>query len=440
MYCKRRFRAVVMGFMWVGMPCVLAQVQPIASSAVNREIQGARPVVMDMRLAMPQSAGETSLDNNLLITGNVGGAKHFRATVPYRASSALQATMPSDSLSSFLRLSQQQNTRASAPLVYTPYFSSTGTATHTQVGRPGIIAPGMFSQRAAATHVTQQPRPLVLGLTTPDTMPAPEDLEAPKRQYTDENWAARFPEGLSLISQTSDLDPLFQMPANIMQMDVVLMQDVDAGPQNPSNADPLMQIMDANGLGRSRPEPSLQKAMQDPNASEKPTRSAYAMTSKMALQAYAQTKFNGFMKAGEQLLKQGDYAKAADAYSLAGAYHSDHALAAAGKSHALMATRAYSASALHLIRALNALPDYAKTNMGLSDLVGGPRAIKGHIDRLESCTGGQPVPELKLLLAFVYVQVGDLGLAQKVLKDVPPDSLYEIARVALLEASRSEMP
>jgi len=164
------------------------------------------------------------------------------------------------------------------------------------------------------------------------------------------------------------------------------------------------------------------------------------MTSKMAMQAYAQTKFNGFMKAGEQFLKQGDYAKAADAYSLASVYHSGHALAEAGRSHALMATRAYSTSALYLIRALNGLPDYAKTNMGLSDLVGGPKAIKGHIDRLELCTGDQPVPELKLLLAFVYVQVGDLGLAQKVLKDVPPDSSYEIARVALLEASRSVIP
>jgi hypothetical protein len=440
MYCKHSRRwIVVMGFMGFGMPCALAQVQPIASSAVNREIQGARPAVMDMRVAM-QPTGEMALDNNLLITGNVGGSKHFRGSVPYRASSALQATMPSDTLSSFFRLSQHQDLRTSSPLAYTPYFSATGTATHTQMGQPGIITPGTFSPMFGATHSMRQPRSMVLGLASPAAGIAQETLEQPTRHYTNENWAESFPEGSSLLSPTSGLDHLFQTPASIMQMDVVLMQDANVGPQNPADTASLMQSADVNDLGRLPFEPLPRRAVQDSNAPETRTGSAHALTSKMAMQAYAHTKFNRFMKEGEQYLKEGKYAKAADAYSLASVYHSGHALAEAGKSHALMARRAYSASALYLIRALNGLPDYAKTNMGLSDLVGGPKAIKGHIDRLESCTEDQPVPELKLLLAFVYVQVRDLGLAQKVLEDVPPDSSYEIARGALLAASRSVMP
>ena len=177
--------------------------------------------------------------------------------------------------------------------------------------------------------------------------------------------------------------------------------------------------------------------MQDPNGSEMMVGSGYSMTGKIAMQAYAQTKFNTFMKAGEMYLKQGEYDKAVNAYSLASVYQSGHVLAVAGKSHALLARRSYSSSALHLIRALNVLPDYAKTDMGLPDLLGGIKVVKGHIDRLETHTERKHVPELKLLLAFIYVQIGDLGLAQQTLEDVPPDASYEIARVSLLEASRS---
>ncbi|MCP4451740.1 MAG: hypothetical protein GY809_09785, partial [Planctomycetes bacterium] len=388
-------------------------------------------------VAMQPPTGQMAADNNLLITGNVGGAKHFRGSVPYRASSALQAPMPSDSLSTFFRLSQQQNLRTSSPLAYTPYFSATGTATHTQVGQPGIITPATFSQMSPARHMMRHPRPLVLGLTPPDAVTVQETLEEPRRHNTDENWADGLSEGVSLPFGAS---ALFQLPVTLMQMDVVLTQDVNVAPKNSANTDPLIQSADVNDLDRLQSEPRPYQATQDPNGPEMLTGSAQVMTSKITMQAYAHTKFNTFMKAGEQHLKAGEYAKAADAYSLASVYHSGHALAEAGRSHALMARRAYSTSALHLIRALNGLPDYAKTNMGLSELVGGPKALKGHIDRLESCTEDQPVPELKLLLAFAYVQVRDLGLAQEVLQDVPPDSSYEIARGALLTASRSVMP
>ncbi len=442
MYFKQSNRPwwMAIGLMLLGMPCAQAQIQSKASPTVNREMQGARPAVMDMRLNRQKPTPEMSQDNNLLITGNVAGAKHFRAYVPYRATSELQTGMPSDSLRPFFRLSQQPDYPTSSPVGYTPYYSATATATHTRVGQPGIITPAMFSQMSATTHFVPQQRPSVLSLTSPEARTSQADLFEPKRRYTDENWSETRPGDLLLMSATPDLDHLLQMSASIMQMDVVLTQDANVVPAHTQNTDPSRAaVSDASGLGPARSEPA-QGAIQDPNASEVTVRSAYSMTTKIAMQAYAQTKFNTFMKAGEMYLKQGEYDKAANAYSLASVYQAGHVLAVAGKSHALLGRRAYSSSALHLIRALNVLPDYAKTDMGLSDLVGGPKAVKDHIDRLELRAEHKHVPELKLLLAFIYVQVGDLGLAQKVLQDVPPDSSYEIARGALLEASRSVMP
>lgn len=432
---SNRLRAVAIGLMLFGMPCAQAQIQPKASPDVNREIQIARPAVMDMRLTPQPSTPEMSPDNNLLITGNVGGAKHFRAYVPYGATSALQTGLASESLSPFFRLSQQQGYRSSSLMGYTPYYSATATATHTAVGQPGIITPATFSQRSDTTHFAPQPRPSTMGLASPEVAPSRTGLLSAQRRYVDKNWSETLPEDLLLISATPDIDQLLRMPDRIMRMDVVLTQDVNVPFAHAQRAD-VLQTFDANGLDPSRSE-SAQAAIQDPNASDMMARSAYPMTSKIAMQAYAQTKFNTFMKAGEMYLKQGEYDKAVDAYSLASVYRSHQVLAVAGKSHALLGRRAYSSSALHLIRVLNVLPDYAKTDMGLSDLMGGPKAVKDHIDRLASHAEGKYVPELKLLLAFVYVQMGDVGLAQEVLEDVPPDSSYEIARVALLEASRS---
>jgi hypothetical protein len=416
--------------------CSIAQIQPKASPVVNREIPNARPVVMDMRMAMRQAQSELSYvnDNNLLITGNVSGGKHFRASVPYSASSALQTSMPSDSLSSFFRLTETQDFRASSPSAYTPYYSPSATAAHTESGQTGIITPVTFSQTPTPMPFTNQLGQPGMGLNSVDPLGTEETLYAPQRRYSDDRVTAKTPSDPWLTPLTPELEKLLQRPMKSMAFDVVLPQDANV--TWPESTDPLAEVSDVNGLGLTRAEAERSRVARDPNASDPLMTVGYSMSSKVAMQAYAQTKFNTFMKAGDTYLKQGQYDKAENAYTLAGVYRSGDALAMAGKSHALLAKRAYSASALYLIRALEALPDYARTDIGLCDQVGGFKPLKGHIDRLEAYTEGKHVSELKLLLAFIYVQVGDFGLAQKALEDVLPDSSYEGARVALMEAAR----
>jgi hypothetical protein len=426
---SRWWRATVVGWILFAVPCGMAQIQPIASPAVNREIRTAHPVVMDMRVARRQADQELSYNNNLLVTGNVGGGKHFRASVPYSLGSTIKASMPSDGLSSFFRLTQQQNLRSSSPMAYTPYYSTVATATYTTAEQSGIITPVTFSQLPNMSVPTHQKTQNPVGLTSMGMQMDETILHQPKRRSGEKARTTSMPDNPLLMPASPDLERLFRMPENMMNMDMVLPMDVNVSLTQSS--DPSQHSMDVNNLGRRLPEETPEGHVQDPNM----VASAYTFTSKMALQAYAQTKFNTFMKAGEMYLKQGLYDKADDAYSLACVYKSGHALAVAGKSHALLAKRAYSSSALFLIRALNDLPAYAQTDMGLPDLVGGFDVVKAHIDRLEAYTEGKHVPELKLLLAFIYLQMDDVGLAQEALKNVYPDSSYEVARLALMEAA-----
>ncbi len=428
---SRWWCANVVGWVLFVVPCGMAQIQPVASPAVNREIQTARSVVMDMRAAKRQANQALSYNNNLLVTGNVGGGKHFRASVPYTSGRTLKASMPSDGLSSFFRLTQQQDIRSSSPMPYTPYYSSAATATYTAVGQAGIIAPVTFSRMPNVPGATYQSYQKPAGLTSVDVPMSEMALYRPKRHLDEKAWGASMAENPLLVPASPDLESLFRMPESTMNLDIVLPMDVNVFPNQSSDAPP--HSIDVNSpAGRGLREQTPGGSVQDPNR----VAGAYTFTTDRALQAYAQTKFNTFMKAGEMYLKQGSYDRAEDAYSLACVYKSGHALAVAGKSHALLAQRAYSRSALFLVRALNDLPAYAETHVGLLDLVGGLDAVKDHIDRLESCADGKHVPELKLLLAFIYVQMNDVGLAQETLKNVYPGSSYEVARLALMEAAR----
>lgn len=436
MYWKQNLKVwtVMVGWTVCVLPCTQAQNLPSASPSAQQSSRPTRSAVMDMRVPTRLSTPQASLDNNLLITGNVGGAKHFRASVPYRDTRALQTTVPSDSLMDFFRISQTQDFRASSPQAFTPYYSPSTTVAHTAAGHPGIISPRTSLPTFTADGFGRRPTQPAMELTSRETTVSQEDLSDPQKKITPEDRLDSLAERSLFTPSPWQPDGLWQIPDNALQIDARSIEDVNR-PSIPSTAADLpIQPQDPNGLDSIVSMRSGQGG-QDPNTADTLAGSAYAMTSQMAMHAYAQTKCNHFMHAGETYLKQGRYDKAVDAYSLASVYQSGHILAVAGKSHALLGKRAYSSSALHLIRVLNKLPDYAKTDMGLSDLLGGFELLKDHISRLETYTEGPHVPDLKLLLAFLYVQAGDLGMAQKTMEYVPPDFSYETARLALLEAS-----
>jgi tetratricopeptide (TPR) repeat protein len=78
---------------------------------------------------------------NLIITGNVGGDKHFRGIVPYSATSSFAGTAGSTTLDSFLRRSAGSGSIGNVPGGYTPYYSLSNTVTTTRPGLSNIIRP-----------------------------------------------------------------------------------------------------------------------------------------------------------------------------------------------------------------------------------------------------------------------------------------------------------
>lgn len=108
--------------------------------AIENPVGSATTVASSVRSGLVRSVNPINSTSGLVVTGNVGGGKHFRGVVPYNAISDFGGTLGSSSLDSFLRRSGSgyYGIYTGRP---TPYYSQTGTVTITRAGRSGVIRP-----------------------------------------------------------------------------------------------------------------------------------------------------------------------------------------------------------------------------------------------------------------------------------------------------------
>ena len=102
------------------------------------------------RATVPQSSYQSGLfpsrnpidtTGNEVVTGNVGGGKHFRGFVPYNSTSNFAGSSGSTTLDSFLRRSAGSGDIGNLPGGYSPYYSPSGTVTTTRPGLSSVIRP-----------------------------------------------------------------------------------------------------------------------------------------------------------------------------------------------------------------------------------------------------------------------------------------------------------
>jgi len=115
--------------------------------------------------------------------------------------------------------------------------------------------------------------------------------------------------------------------------------------------------------------------------------------------------FERYLQSGRQLMQQGQFQRAADAFTLASAYRPNDARAHLGKGHALLAAGQYLDSALFIAKAVELDLPAVLQRTDLIQIVGGPEAFVAHfneLDRLIKTDGG---PQPKFLMAYIYYQM-----------------------------------
>ena len=103
-----------------------------------------------------RNANQIDRSSNDVITGNIGGGKHFRGSVPYNTETNFGGSLGSTSLDSFLRRYGGIRNYGNYTGKTNSYYSSSGTVTGTRAGSSGIYRPSSFRVEGGATGRTYQ--------------------------------------------------------------------------------------------------------------------------------------------------------------------------------------------------------------------------------------------------------------------------------------------
>ncbi len=179
-------------------------------------------------------------------------------------------------------------------------------------------------------------------------------------------------------------------------------KEAEAEKEKTKEEDKTGKIEDSNAGGQSSELSSVSK---ETAAAMKNIHKSFAIE--------ANDKFNYYMKSAEDFLKQGQYYRAADAYTLASIYKPSDPLAYAGRSHALFASGEYMSSAYFLTMAINIFPQYVNFKIDLNAMIPDKDRLESRIADVKVWIERTNSPELNFLLAYIYYQLGNLDLATK---------------------------
>jgi hypothetical protein len=170
---------------------------------------------------------------------------------------------------------------------------------------------------------------------------------------------------------------------------------------------------------KSLPDVHLAEIRPDPNLNLSPA---------------AQAAFNRHFEAAKNFLHQGQYVRAADAFTLALAYRPADVNAYLGKGHALFAAGRYAGSAAALARAVEFDSQAALKKVDLVALAGGPDEFIARFNDLAQQAQANPAPEEHFLLAYIYDEMDQLPQAGTAVEAAASGS-FSPASVAILKAA-----
>ncbi len=400
--------------------------------------------------------GNYNVDGNLIITGNVSGGKHFRGFVPYNSTSQLDiddSDFGLSSLNSFIRRSAGYSYFDRSPGLIQPYYLPSQTVTSLiRSGQPGLSAPqitfpggtGGFALRQSWPQtdiysLQSQPRPLSMEMEDIERVIAEQlgldelrrqGIEEPYRQFdiTRQIGGKLFPESLQL----PQLPELGTQP-QITNLEERLAEEMSRQLLDEytfEKTNELDKIRDSQlGNGYKPDITNILEPLQELSPDDIDHARAEAIRGEhKTFEEYTKAKFDEYMQAAEEFIKQGKYYRAADAYTLASLFDSTSAKALVGRAHTLFAAGEYMSSAFFLKKAIVSSPDFLKKK-GLVDSLKDRDMIENRLfDKQNGLIRWQmqsKSPELAFLLAYVFYNkdnFADAGRAIDFAAQQMPDS------------------
>lgn len=179
-------------------------------------------------------------------------------------------------------------------------------------------------------------------------------------------------------------------------------------------AEPNQAKGPATGLGQvAVPAVSEVEKIEKLSPEELSSRARQIMGPHKTIEAFTEARYRQAMVEAQDYMHRGKYYQAADAFAKASVYDSKKPLAVAGRSLALFGAGEYISSALYLSRAIEMSDEYALTRVDLASILGDKDKLESRVADAKESLERSLAPELELLLAYTYYQMGRLAPARE---------------------------
>ena len=436
------------------------------------------------RSGLRRSPNPVDTSGNLIVTGNVRGGMEFRGLVPYRSVTEFGADVGSSDISSFLRRSAPINIGRGQISPQPYYLPSTTVSSMTRGGMSGLVAyPSIRENKGTGDFAVPKVVKIQGEVTPPAVSPLyeynlarplsykPTDLERVVdydllRSKKQKDLIAALDKAAKDKQDTSELTEQIQQEDESILSGPKPIKPIERSfePAEPAKPGQMREELSKvksvyeqmleevkTGETTSVVESEQAKTEKEPRIGEITDSNAGGMQSELSqidketaeaivdihktFASKVNDKFNYYMKSAEEFLKQGQYYRAADSYTLASIYKPQDPLAHAGRAHALFASGEYMSSAYYLATAISIFPEYVKFKIDLNAMIPDKDRLESRIADIKTWIDRTDSAELSFLLAYIYYQLGNSDLALQAInfsaKKMPDSQAVQVLKQAI---------
>lgn len=399
---------------------------------------------------MSPAGNPYGLEGNAIVTGNISGGRHFRGIVPYQSVSEVYGTSGAvfSTIESFSRYSSGD-----------PYFDTTGgyqpfhlpgrTVTSLERdGQSGLTRPqltfrggtGQYALKGPDQPASKSPDYIVGRPFTRDTeglekfiaieiIRLKEELAEAEASGENDSSGSEFSyerlldESLEALEAQEPGKPDEPVePDKVLSLKEQLEEHLKRN-QEKKSTDQLTEQLPLLEKPEEEEKQELQEKDSESGEGElKIPKLSHAEVKTIlgeheSVESFAAAKYEEYMRVAADFMKNNKYYRAADSYALAEVFKSNDPTALIGRGHALFAAGEYMSSSYFIERAITISPEFASGKLDLATIFSDRDLYESRVNKIVEWYKRSEAPELAFLLAYMFYQDGNLGMAVQAIEE-----------------------
>ena len=420
---------------------VRPQNEPMTAEKYRKQIEQLRLELTRIRSKTPNTGTEEIKKDDVLgLLPELGASDRKRL---YEPGSDLLARQKLGDLT-------EKTESAEAPKVPEPLERTPSPGTRTELpgaapsGRKGLLESGKLDNESLEALLygrnKAQTQPDITSKADKGLTPSATDLETITKQLAEmkrRNGELSTPEPSKVATDTTGKESVTGGSNDYTRQIIAEQLRVGSPPDaavEPDQAKGATTGLDQVGVGTASEAEKINKL----SPGELSSKARQIMGPHKTIEAFTEARYRQAMVEAQDYMNKGKYYQAAGAFEKASIFDSKKPLAVAGRSLALFGAGEYISSALYLSRAIEMSDEYARTRVDLASMLGDKDKLESRIADAKEWLERSLAPELELLLAYTYYQMGRLAPAREAIESAHkamPKSLAVQKLKAIIDAA-----